>query len=42
MKPQTNLLRECAKRTPIYHINPISEFFAGVLLFVVLILANFL
>lgn len=42
MNTQTKLLRECAKRTPIYQPNPISEFFAAVLLFVVLIIANFL
>lgn len=42
MNTQTKLLRECAKRTPIYRSNPIAEFFAAVLLFVVLIIANFL
>lgn len=42
MKTQTNLLRECAKRTPIYRSNPVAEFFAAVLLFAVLIIANFL
>lgn len=42
MKPQTDLLRECARRTPIYHSNPVAEFFAAVLLFAVLIIANFL
>lgn len=42
MKPQTNLLRECARRTPIYRANPVAEFFAALLMFGVLILANFL
>lgn len=42
MNYQTKLLADCAKRTPIYRTNPIAEFFAAVLLFAVVILANFL
>jgi hypothetical protein len=43
MKPQTNLLRDCAKRTPIHKPDsPVAEAFAAVLLFAVMIIANFL
>lgn len=42
MKPQTNLLRECARRTPIYQSNPIAEFVAALLMFAVIFLASFL
>lgn len=39
---KTKLFNECARRTPIYRANPVAEFFAALLLFVVLIIANFL
>lgn len=43
MSPQTNFLRDCAKRTPIVKPdNPITEFIGAVLLFAVIILANFI
>lgn len=43
MNSQTKFLRDCAKRTPIYKPDhPVAEAFAAVMLFAVLILANFL
>lgn len=43
MKTQQQFLRDCAKRTPIIKPdNPITEAFAAVLLFAVIILANFI
>lgn len=42
MNPQSKFLAQCAKRTPIMKCNPIGDFFAAVLLFALLIVANFL
>lgn len=42
MKPQTQLLIECARRTPIVKANPAGDFLAAVGLAALFILANFL
>ena len=42
MKTQDKFLAECAKRTPIMRSNPIADFFGALLLFALLIVANFL